>query len=460
MSTPKPTDWHVSPAGPKDRRHRVGPTPGPKSKTVALIARAAVLQAQGKDSHEIAEKLGIKVSHLLYAKETYPELWKTALDKLMQRTVDVVRAMVCSDRILEDAPAYMQMADQADKWTAAHGQDLFPKVDGATTLSSFYYEYYRPMRLGEASLHTLADHDVILRRWRLITTDPPLKDITVQILAGFRDVSLNLRGQKPYKKASPNSVRSKMRFIQYVLDRAGPVGPYRRDAVGILDHVPWVKPPQPRITQPRIVSPEHLEATYKVLCLAEKPHLPGIKPGAWWRALVVFVYFTGVRRGTLFKLRTNQIDRDAHVVNIPADSIKGNRPLSIPLVDVVLEHLRAIRTDRELIFPWPYNRNTFYEHFHRLQNEAGVPKKEQFGLHALRKTLATNLTEFGSVDVARFMLGHAAADVTERHYIRTDGIIAKALGRVPVPEVFKSGGKKLDDGETPAVRVDRPGFET
>jgi len=265
-----------------------------------------------------------------------------------------------------------------------------------------------------------------------------LKDITVQTLAKFRDVLLASRGLKPHRRASPNTVRSKMVLIQGVLDRAGPAGPNRRDAAGIIQTVPWVKPPRARVTQPKIVPPQHIEATYKAFVLADRPRLPGIKPPAWWRALFVTAYFTGLRRGTLFSLRLDHIDWNARSLDIPAENMKSNRPHAIPLVETVLDHLRVIRTDRELVFPWPQHLRTFHLYFHVLQNWAGIPKEEYFGLHALRRTLATNLTEVGSVDVARFMLGHVAADVTERHYINPDGIVANAIRKVPVPEAFKS----------------------
>ena len=66
---------------------------------------------------------------------------------------------------------------------------------------------------------TLVVHEVILRRWRWLTGDPPLKKITAQVLAKFRDALSASPGMTRDKEASPNTVRSKMVFIQAVLDR-------------------------------------------------------------------------------------------------------------------------------------------------------------------------------------------------------------------------------------------------
>ena len=98
----------------------------------------------------------------------------------------------------------------------------------------------------------------------------------------------------------------------------------------------------------------------------------------------------------------------------------------------VLEHLRAIRTDRELVFPLEHWPKWFYDQFHKLQAAAGIPRSKQFGLHALRKTCATLLWGVAP-QAAQLALGHAAANVTMRHYIAAGGIVAKALDLLPQP---------------------------
>ena len=55
--------------------------------------------------------------------------------------------------------------------------------------------------------------------------------------------------------------------------------------------------------------------------------------------------------------------------------------------------LRAIRTARELVFPFLSREHivALRAAFHRLQRAAGTPRKEHFGLHAIRNIAATVL---------------------------------------------------------------------
>ena len=71
----------------------------------------------------------------------------------------------------------------------------------------------------------------------------------------------------------------------------------------------------------------------------------------------------------------------------------GSAGVLIHLNKTALEHLRKIRTDRELVFPLPVTLFAFHKWFHKLQNLAGIPRDEHFGLHGIRRTTATALWE-------------------------------------------------------------------
>ena len=53
--------------------------------------------------------------------------------------------------------------------------------------------------------------------------------------------------------------------------------------------------------------------------------------------------------------------------------------------------------------PWCFDR-----YFHRLQNSASIPRKQHFGLHAIRKTAATILAGFSPRGLAIRTLGHGS----------------------------------------------------
>jgi integrase len=106
------------------------------------------------------------------------------------------------------------------------------------------------------------------------------------------------------------------------------------------------------------------------------------------------------------------------------------------LNETAYRHLLAIRTDREMVFPFPHYFRTFYTHLHKLQAAAGIPKADHFGLHTLRRTLATSLAAEGKSGAAQFVLGHSAMATTEKHYIAQGGIVAAALDALPQPAAF------------------------
>ena len=97
------------------------------------------------------------------------------------------------------------------------------------------------------------------------------------------------------------------------------------------------------------------------------------------------------------------------------------------------------RTDRELIFPWPYNWNYFHKIFHRLQNAAGIPRVEHFGLHNIRKAMATILWE---IRPRRPNLHWDTQDqaTTAKHYVQSAAIVAQALDKLPQPWTEAAGG--------------------
>ena len=332
---------------------------------------------------------------------------------------------------MPDLDAYLRMGEAADKWTAARGDVLFPP-NGDQTLATFYRDYYAPRRLFEATEGTEKLFECILRRWRLITGDPPLSQITAEVLGKFRDCLLKTRGQKPHLPHSSETVRSNLRMVQSLLDMAGPPDRHNRDGVGLLATVPWVRAPRAQLKIPKTVTQEHLNAVYLAAVCMSVPKIPGIKPAAWWRALIVLAYNTGLRRRALLGMRMDEIDWQGHRLVLPPKRLKSRRPQIVHLTDTALEHLRAIRTDRELVLPWPSNISLFHRRFHRLQREAGIPEKDHFGLHMIRKTVGTLLWE-NSPQAAQYALGHTSIATTKAHYIDGGGLVARALDGLPQP---------------------------
>lgn len=418
------------------------PTTRPTRKRIAArtrrrIAQAARLAAEGQPYEAIGKLMHVSPRAIENWRCDHPEIWKADFRAAIDAVVDRVRQTAGTDAVLDDPDAYLKLATLADKWVMQQGGTLFPEGD-EVTLSKFYADYYRPVVLEVTAPGTRHQYDVTVKRWRLLMGDPPLKAVTNELLAKFRDCLSRLASQDRVGLMSSSTVRSKLVQIGAILAKAGPAGPKCRDAAGIIDRVPWCRRPQEILEEPKIVPFQTLSDVYLAAVCMTKPRLDGVKAPKWWRALLAVAFNTGLRRGTLLALRWEWVDWQESLLRIPARALKSRRPMTMPLNETALEHLRSIRTDRELVFPWPYSREWFSIEFHRLQREAGVPDEQLFGLHALRRTAATTLWET-SPQAAQLALGHASPLITRKHYVAQTAIVGRALATMPQPAAFGGG---------------------
>ena len=144
------------------------------------------------------------------------------------------------------------------------------------------------------------------KKWALATGNPPLSKIDGSTLVLFRDFLAACR-QLPGTRATADDHRA-LRQVQRSTFR-GPPGPHVRDGLGLLDRVPWIRPP--RVDQPAPEDrplPTLVGGVRKGRGTLRIPEIPGIPPPDWWRALIVFTYNTGLRR-RLFGLEW----RDVHL---------------------------------------------------------------------------------------------------------------------------------------------------
>jgi len=247
-----------------------------------------------------------------------------------------------------------------------------------------------------------------------------LEEIDSPTVARFRDAIANLPSRKGNRQLSPQTVRKYLAAVQTLLDKAGQPGPRNRDAAGLLTKVPWAKPPRPLLALPRIIDPEVVGRIYRIAAVMVDPQIAGIEPRAWWRALITLCWNTGLRRGTMFALRMEWVGWQARRLLIPPLAMKARRGEVVHLNEMAFEHLLRIRGERELLLPWPTESRNFDRHWHRLQDLAGIPQAEHFGLHAIRKTAATALWE-SSPEAAQLALGHLKLSTTERYYVSAPG---------------------------------------
>ena len=412
---------------------------------VQAIRRATAMIAGGATREEVTNALGLAPTTIEHWQDLYPATWQTELDRAMEAAVVVVRGQAGTKAMHKDPMKYIRRATAAEAWCRGKSRPLF-EGDGRMTLGRFFKTYYVPNRLADGTPSTIRSYEGAIRQWVMLTRDPPLEEIDVEVLAGFRDTLGTLGGKSPLSRMSPNTIRKILRHVQTVLNKAGPADFRNRDAAGLIDRVPWIRPPRMEERIPRIVTPGQFDAVYEAARNMDVPRVDGIDAASWWRALLAVTYNTGLRRGTLFTTKMEHVNWERECLSLPARHMKSRRPQIVHLNPTALEHLQTIRTDRELVFPWPHSWRDYDRGFHRLQDLAGIPAADHFGLHSIRKTLATMLWE-ESPGAAQFALGHLSAETTRRHYVAGGGIVGRALDRLPQPEAFcrpaaKKRGKK------------------
>lgn len=426
--------WIVRTKGPGGYRYREA---GAQTRITGGVKRrircAAEMFAAGRSFASIAETLEVTPNAVRLWRKTHPRLWAKLFRKAAQGLVDKVRKTAGTDAVLADADGYMHLAVLAEKWAAAEGVELFPTSQVDLSLTGFYKMYYAPACLGNVLPESKLQYEYALRQWTRITGDPPLRLITNTIMAKFRDALAMLKGRggHPY---SPNTVRSKLVHIQAILDAAGPPGPRRRDAAGLLAKVPYCKPPREELDVPRIVSAERLAAVYRAADLMDCPQGHGIEPAQWWRSLLAVALNTALRHRALFELQWPMVDWEGRLLRVPKELLRKSRAgQTIPLNDTAVAHLESIRADDGFIFPWGYSRECFGHKFKLLQGLAGIPPGERFGLQILRRTAGTLLCQTSGPAAAQIILGHHSTLVTFKHYINPRQIGAAALDKLPQP---------------------------
>ena len=398
---------------------------------------------------EIIEALELLPHTINGWRDGYRDYWHATVARAVEVAAVLQNQLAGTPAALGDPDRFMAQTRVCERIRPVIIPDV--PLSDAMTLSELYESYYKPARLKDAAPQTVTTYKLVMEKWRAFTADPPLRDITVKTLTRFRDCIARMAGRNRVRRCSTASVHQYLMHVQAILDKAGPPGPRNRDAADIIARPPWIKRPRLDVAFPQIATLDQLDALYRSCVSADKPRLPGIKPPAWWRALLAVALGTGLRRRTLFEMRMEHIDWDKHLIIIPAKHLKTRKPQIVCLSHVALDHLRTIRTDRELVFPWPHTQHTFYQELHRLQTLAGINFKDQFGLHRIRKTTATLLWE-SNPQAAQLALGHSTDRVTRAYYVAGQGIMAKALDAMPLPAAFTEGANGNGDaGATSAA---------
>jgi integrase len=151
-------------------------------------------------------------------------------------------------------------------------------------------------------------------------------------------------------------------------------------------------------------------------------------PNRMSSSFVLFLLYTGMRRGELFKLKWADVDskRQSIVLRDP----KGKKDVQLPLSDKAIDILNKVpkEVNTEFIF---YGKNgqkrtDFKGSWHRIREEANLPDK--FRLHGLRHHFASQLVSNGvPLHTVSKLLTHKDIKTTMRYAHLTDSALRDAV---------------------------------
>lgn len=138
--------------------------------------------------------------------------------------------------------------------------------------------------------------------------------------------------------------------------------------------------------------------------------------GVWWKCLLAWLWSTGERIGATLEMEWEHIDLDRKVACLPARIRKqGLKTATYHLPSSVVDMLRIIKRTSGKVFPWELSTCSYWLHFNRLLDLAGLPKGRKRKSHAIRVSHATWLEAAGG-DASKDLM-HSSPHTTRASYL-------------------------------------------
>jgi len=267
---------------------------------------------------------------------------------------------------------------------------------------------------------------IALRHYARLMKPKRMADVTHRSLARFGALRLaEKHNGKPISRATVNRDLRQMRaFLREAV---------RRKYLASAPVVDFLKEPT---KIPSYVAPEAFQKLYAACDAATRPEEQGYLPGDWWRAYLVWLYLTGWRAMEPLSIRKEDLDTETGRVHLKAENTKGDRDEVLRFHPMILEHLRPIKTLQPMVLPWPYGRRDLWDQFHRIQEAAGVRKRDgrYYGFHDLRRGFATLNVSRMSAEALQRIMRHKDFSTTRR-YINMVQTMDQVVNDIYVPKL-------------------------
>ena len=324
-----------------------------------------------------------------------------------------------------------------------NGEPRDPETDPAPDATEITFkqlaEQYVNARLITASKATVARfRRAFVRMYRHFGRDLAVAEITAEVLGQ------HFRWLMQDQKLTASSINSSHRA--YLLS----VWRYAMDE-GLIDRIRPVPKLKELRHEPDSWDVGEVRRLVEATSILEGHEWPGVVPqDKYWRALILTAYWTGLRLGSLLKLRMADVDMTTGWIYVRPESAKNRHGKRLRVGADALQAIRDIASPaRELLFPWPIATETIFRRFRDIQKAAGLPdsalKLQRF--HKLRRTTATHAAIHGGLASAVALLDHAGPEVTKRYLdpSKMPGCDATAF----LPALIDLGNKQPKTGNSP-----------
>lgn len=305
------------------------------------------------------------------------------------------------------------------------------------TLREFFERTYKLLSLADASPATVADYSLqvtwLERQFarELVARGEPsrplaLGDLSDELLAA----AMLWRREAGCSAATCNKL---FRVVKAVWHLA-----VKRGHVARSPQAERFREPQ---REPVAWLPEEWAAILQAAA-AEPGRVGDVSAGAWYLALLWFLYSTGVRISAAMATPTANFDARRAEVLVPAASQKQRADQRLQLVPPAVEALVAIRPERHvrLFDDWPYDRTVrqwpaLCKRLKRILARAGLPASRRDLFHKIRRTTITHVDAGAGLAVAQKLAGHSDPRVTRAYIDRRLGQVVDVSRLLPQPKV-------------------------
>ena len=199
----------------------------------------------------------------------------------------------------------------------------------------------------------------------------------------------------------------------------------------------------PMIRLPKLKAPPSPPAAWTIAeigrLLETAGRLPGligsVRTADWWQALILVLYWTGARIGSILEVRPSDLDFASGAIRLVKTKNKHSKLYRLhPQAIEAIRRIYDPQADR--LFYWPHGIQWLYRQFRRLQKKAGVSIVSGIAFHRFRDTC---LSYCWAADpaIAQRQADHSSAEITRRHYVDPRLVQAEARQAadvLPVPD--------------------------